>query len=248
MNRRFEFPDRPGEDARPMPLHPDELSGDAVSAQELGGALEAARALETAAAAAPPLRASADFADRVMARLQAEPTPGAVGYLTPLRRFGLGGLAASVRQAWTVAGRGSRSFGVRATALAYVLAIVLIGTSITGLAAYGTAGALGLLDGPDASPSPTLPLESPGPVVEPSPTAEPSPSPSTEPSPEPSAWESTEPDESGDDGGGAGATPRESDDDDDDETPEPSKTPKPSETPDSTRTPSPSGSADADDD
>lgn len=247
MSGRIGFPGLPGEDARPATLHPDELSGDAVSAQELGGALEAARALETAAAA-PPVRASADFTDRVMARLQAEPTPGAVGYLTPLRRFGLGGLIASLRQAWTVAARGSRSFGVRATALAYVLAVVLIGTSITGLAAYGTAGALGLLDGPNASPSPTLPLEPPGPVVEPSPTTEPSPSPSTEPTPEPSATESVEPAASDDGHGGAEATPRESSDDNGAETPDPSKTPKPSETPDSTRTPSPSGSADADDD
>jgi hypothetical protein len=245
VSGRIGFPGLPGDDARPTTLHPDELSGDAVSAQELGGALEAARALETAAVASP-VRASADFTDRVMARLQAEPTPGAVGYLTPLRRFGLGGLVASLRQAWAVAARGSRSFGVRATALAYVLAVVLIGTSMTGLAAYGTAGALGLLDGPDASPSPTLPLESPGPMVEPSPTTEPSPSPSTEPTPEPSATESMEPAES-DDHGGAGATPRESSDDDDAETPDPSKTPKPSETPDSTRTPSPSGSEDADD-
>jgi len=230
-----------------MPLHPDELSGDAVSAQELGGALEAARALE-AAAVAPLVHTSAAFADGVMARLEGEPTPGALGYLAPLRRLGLGGLAASLRQAWAVVGLGTRPLGVRATALAYVLAVVLIGSSITGLAAYGTAGALGLFEGPDASPSPTLPVESPGPMNEPSPTTQPpsTPTPSPEPSEEPSATQSSEPEESDDDHGGAGATPRETDDDHDSETPQPSKTPKPSETPDSTKTPGPSASADDD--
>lgn len=247
MSGRAGFPGLPGDAERPMPLHPDELSGDAVSAQELGGALEAARSLE-ATAVAPPVRPSSDFADRVMARLEGEPTPGATGYLAPLRRLGLGGLVASVRQAWAVVGLASRPLGVRATALAYVLAVVLIGSSITGLAAFGTAGALGLLDGPDASPSPTLPVESPGPVVEPSPTTEPAPTavPSLEPSEDPSATGSLEPEESDDDHGGASATPRETDDDHDSETPQPSKTPKPSQTPESTRTPGPSASADDD--
>jgi hypothetical protein len=177
-----------------------------------------------------------------MARLADEPAPGPVGYLVPVRRLGLAGLLASIRQAWAFAGRGSRPFAVRATALAYILAVVLAGTSLTGLAAYGFAGAVGLL-GPDRTPAPTSPAESPGPIAEPSPPREASPTPSPtigptiEPTVEPSPTvpESEEPSESGDGGSTPRPTPRETDDHDDEtESPDSTPTPKPSEAPSST--------------
>lgn len=244
MNGRAGFPGLPGHDDRPLTLHPDELAGEAVSAPELRDALEAARLLESAASA-PSVRPSPDFADRVIARLADEPAPGPVGYLVPVRRLGLAGIVASVRQAWAFVGRGSRPFAVRATALAYVLAVVVAGTSLTGLAAYGFAGAVGLL-GPDRTSVPTSPAESPGPIVEPSPTREPSPSPSPtigptfQPTVEPSPTvpESEEPPQSGEGGSTPRATPHETEDDDDDEehesdSPDATRTPKPSETPSS---------------
>ncbi len=242
MSGRTGFPGPSGDDGRPLPLHPDELAGDAVSAQELGGALEAARALETAAAV-PPIRAGSDFADRVMASLEHEPAPGAAGYLVPVRKRGLRGLAASVRQAWWFFERGSRPFAARTAALAYVLAVVIVGTSLTGLAAYGFAGAIGLL-GPDRSPAPTQGLETPAPITEPPATLEVTPTPphSIEPteSPDASELESEDPE-----GSGATAkptaTPRETEDDDEHGSLEPSKTPKPSETPRASGSPTPSG-------
>jgi len=244
VSGRAGFPGLTG-DARPLPLHPNELVADSVSPQELGAALEAARLLE-AAALAPALGPGRDFVDGVMARLQHEPAPGPTGYLLPLRRSGLLGVAASIRQAWWFVERGSRPLAVRTTALAYVLAVVLIGTSLTGFAAYGFAGALGLL-GPDHSPAPALPSESPTPVTEPPviPDVTPAPTQPIEPTerPGPSELET-------DDQAGAGktskptATPRETEDDDDDGH---GGTPKPSETPEATRTPNPSASPGSDD-
>ncbi len=225
----------------PMPLHPDELAGEAVGAQQLASALDAARALEQVAAG-PSASPSAGFADRVMASIATEPVPSGRGYLVPLRRLGLAGLGTSLRQAWVFATRGGRPLGVRATALAYVLAIVIVGTSLTGVAAYGVAGAFGLL-GPDRSPTPTETLASSGPIDEPTPTA-PAPSidlPTSLPSPEPteSPEASEEPEATDDDDDRTAApesTPEESDDDDHaadpTRTPRPSDTPKPSSSPD----------------
>ena len=245
MSDPIGFPGMPGDDDRALTLHPDELAGESVSAQELGGALEAARSLE-AATEVPAIRPSADFTDRVMARLEAEPAPGPVGYLVPLRRAGLYGLLASLRQAWGLVGRGARPVAVRATALAYVLAVVIVGTSLTGLAAYGFAGAFGLL-GPDRSAAPTQPLDTPSPRVQPTPTTEhePTQDPPPEPSimPSPSALESNEPEPTDDDRSTPRTTPRATEDGDDHETgtPEPTDTPKPSGT--SKASPSPSESS-----
>jgi hypothetical protein len=115
-----------------------------------------------------PVQPSRDFGDRVMAALATEPTPAPAGFLAPLRRRGyVAGFAASVRQAWASAFTGGRPAMVRASALAYVLAVAIAGTALAGAATIGVGSALGIL-----GPSPT---QSPAPVT-PAPTnlAEPS--------------------------------------------------------------------------
>lgn len=250
----------------PGAFHPREL--EAADAQpsdaDLATAWTAARELE-AALPHDPLIPSAGFADRVMAAVALEPAPRPAGFLAAFRaRPGLAGLVASVREAWTVASAGvGRPVGVRGLALAYVLAIAVLGTSLTGLAAVGAAGALGLLDdAPSPAPSvqPTvapsvLPSATPSPDPSGSPAASPevsgSPAPTgtAEPSQSVEPAESEEPDAS-DDGGAAspaaspddspepsddgGASPSPSFDDD---SAEPSDTPRPSDTPKPSQTP-----------
>ncbi len=172
------------------------------------------------------------------------------GFLAAFRAHpGLAGFVASVRDAWTVVSGGpGRPAGARGLAFAYVLAVVIVGTSLTGVAAYGTAGALGFLDG-DRSPSPAVLTPSP----EPSPSAPPEPSLTPAPSLSDAPIESVEPSESAepessDDGSpspgasspaGPSASPKASDDHDespspsadDDSSAEPSRTPRPSDTP-----------------
>ncbi len=161
----------------------DQLPNDA----ELATAWSMARELE---ASRPPetIGPSAPFVDRVMAAVALEPAPRRAGFLAELRaRPGLAGFAASVREAWTVASGGpGRPAGARGLALAYVLAVAVIGASLTGVGVYGAAGALGLLDG-DRSPTPAVATPSPSP----SPSPEPSRTPDVSTSPEPS--ESAEP-------------------------------------------------------
>lgn len=207
---------------------------------------------------------SPGFGDRVMMALADEPAPSSVGFLAPVWRRGyLAGFVASVRQAWVTAGGGGRPVLARATALAYVLAVVIAGTSLAGVATVGLAGAFGLL-GPTASQTPSP--QAPGPTRAPEtdlPAAESAPPPTVGESDEPSET----PDASGDHGGagaepsddhGGGPGPGESDDDhgdhagpgssgsgsddgsgDDSEegTPKPSETPRPSGTPKPSETP-----------
>ena len=158
----------------PGSFRPSELDGadQRATDADLAGAWSTARELE-AALPAESIMPSAGFADRVMAAVALEPAPRPAGFLAVLRdRPGLAGLVASVREAWAVvAGGPGRPIRARGLALAYVLAVLVIGTSLTGVATYGAAGALGLLDG-DASPTPTV-QES----IEPSTTPPPSPSP-----------------------------------------------------------------------
>jgi len=253
----------------PGSFRPNELAGSdrQPSDAELAGAWTAARELE-AALPPDPIGPSASFADRVMAAVAREPAPRPAGFLDALRaRPGLSGLSASVREAWAVAFTGvARPARVRGMALAYVFAVVVIGSSLAGTVALGAAGALGLLD-PDPSPAPSTIVS---PTTGPSPSASPSPSPSmpgASGSPGPTATgeptgtaepsESVEPGESdapdaSDDGASSppGATvapsPEESDDHggggsspspNDDESPEPSDTPRPSDTPKPSETP-----------
>jgi hypothetical protein len=233
----------------PGSFRPTELSGAdrSPSDGELATAWSIARELE---ASLPPetVGPSPRFADAVMAAVAREPAPRRAGFLAALRaRPGLAGFAASFREAWTVAvGGPGRPAGARGLALAYVLAVLVIGTSLTGVAAYGAAGALGFLDG-DRSPTPSVETPSP----EPSSSPEPSRTPDVSTSPEPSASaepsESVEPSDSkspeptataprsspkaspeaSDDHGGSSPSPSAGDD----SSPEPSRTPRPSDTP-----------------
>jgi len=240
----------------PGSFRPSELDGSEQRAgdADLAGAYAIARELE-ASLPTESIGPSADFTDRVMAAVALEPAPRPAGFLAALRaRPGLAGLAASVREAWAVVGGGpGRPMRARGFALAYVLAVLVIGTSLTGVAAYGAAGALGLLDA-DASPTPSVqetvaPSTTPGPLPTPTvtPTATPSPTPAESlESPEPTESAepdgSSEPEESDDHGGdspgasdGGASSPEPSLDDDSaaepSDTPRPSDTPKPSQTP-----------------
>jgi hypothetical protein len=128
----------------------------------MDGAIKAAGWLEASMLDAP-VHASPDFGDRVMAALEAEPTPAPAGFLSPVRRRGIAaGFAASLRQAWASAFSGGRPVLVRASALAYVLAVVLAGTALAGFATVGIGSALGLL-GPSATqtvaPATTAPTD-----------------------------------------------------------------------------------------
>jgi hypothetical protein len=241
----------------PGSFRPSELDGSEQRAgdADLAGAYAIARELE-ASLPSESIGPSADFTDRVMAAVALEPAPRAAGFLAALRaRPGLAGLATSVRAAWAVVGGGpGRPMRARGFALAYVLAVLVIGTSLTGVAAYGAAGALGLFDA-DASPTPSVqetvaPSTTPAPSASPSPTVTPSPSPtesveptkSVEPSESVEPSGSSEPEESDDHGGDS---PGASDDGasspepslDDESAAEPSDTPRPSDTPKPSQTP-----------
>lgn len=227
---------------------PNELGTD--QSDELEDALVAAASLG-AAVDVPPVSPSPAFTDRVMAALVDEPAPSPVGFMVPLRRRGfLAGFSASVGQAWASLGGGGRPFLARASALAYVLAIVVAGTSLAGVATIGVAGALGML-GPTATQSAA---PSPGPVTSP----EQSPSPSIQSAP-PTPIETVEPSETpeaSDDHGGGGAEPSDDhggnsgpgssgdddehgseSDDSETETPDSSRTPRPTKTPEPSETP-----------
>ncbi len=246
---------------RPGSFRPSELDGadQPLGDAELAGALSMARELE-ASLPGDLSGPSAAFGDRVMVAIALEPAPRPAGFLAVLRaRPGLAGLTASVREAWAVvAGGPGRPMRARGLALAYVFAILVIGTSLTGVAAYGAAGALGLFDD-DASPIPTVqetvaPSPTPAPIETPtvSPSPSPTPTESTEPTESQEPDGSTEPQESDDHGGATPAatpdeSPDESDDDggsspapsqeSDDSSSEPSDTPRPSDTPKPSQTP-----------
>ena len=241
----------------PGSFRPSELDGadQRATDADLAGAWSMARELE-AALPAESIMPSAGFADRVMAAVALEPAPRSAGFLAVLRdRPGLAGLVASVREAWAVvAGGPGRPVRARGLALAYVLAVLVIGTSLTGVATYGAAGALGLFDG-DASPTPTVqesiePSTTPSPSPTPAPTVTPSPMPteSVEPSGSVKPSESAEPSGSAEPEASAdhdGASPGASDDgasspepsSDDESSSEPSDTPRPSDTPKPSQTP-----------
>jgi hypothetical protein len=239
----------------PGSFRPSELDGSEQRAgdADLASAYAIARELE-ASLPTESIGPSADFTDRVMAAVALEPAPRPAGFLAALRaRPGLAGLTTSVREAWAVVGGGpGRPMRARGLALAYVLAVLVIGTSLTGVAAYGAAGALGLFDA-DASPTPSVqetvaPSTTPGPLPTPTVTPSPTPAEPTDPPESPESTESAEPDgssepEESDDHGGD--SPGASDDGasspepslDDDSAAEPSDTPRPSDTPKPSQTP-----------
>jgi len=178
----------------PGSFRPTELDGadPAPGDAELAGAYAMAREIESALPR-DTVTPSAGFADRVMAAVSREPAPRPTGFLVAVREHpGLAGLVVSVREAWAVAAHGSgRPARARGLALGYLVAVLVVATSLTGVAAYGAAGGLGLRDG-NASPSPSVVAPSPRPSASSGPT---SPAPDASTSPQPG--ESTEPDGSG---------------------------------------------------
>jgi hypothetical protein len=242
----------------PRRFDPREVDGpdsDATAA-ELAEALAAARSLETSLAevSSPP---SADLAERIMASVRHERSPRAAGILATLRRRpSPAGVVASLGIGWRRA-TGGGPLGVRATALAYVAAVVLLLGTMSGVAAYTAAGALGWLPGTSHPPDASLPAPTPAPLA----------------SPEPTDAEGSEPVESGepadtegptetpeasrrpgatDNGGGGGdgsddgqtASPGSSSDDHGDGgSGQPSATPRPTGTPKATETPKPTSSS-----
>lgn len=184
----------------PGSFRPEELTGadSGMTDAERAQSYSAARELEQAIGS-EQFHPAAGFTNRVMAAVANEPAPRSAGFLAPLlARHSLAGAVASVRTAWSIALNGAgRPVGARGLALAYVLAVLLIGVSLTGAAAYGAAGAIGLL-GPDGTPRPSL--VAPGPTHSPEASSEASepagsedPSESVEPSESPDASESPDP-------------------------------------------------------
>ena len=216
-----------------------ELSGSATGAEDdqLLEAIESGRRLQALLSERDP-RTSPDLADGIMAAIRAEPAPRPAGILAALRRRpGPEGFVESLRVAWRRAADGGAPRR-RAAAAAYVLAIAVLGASLTSAAAYGAAGALGLLGPSSPRPDHTPALVTPAPLPSPQrsdreseaprETAEPSEA-ETERA-EPSETESAESDEPGEtedhgDGGpGGGGTG--------------SRTPEPTRAPHSSREPS----------
>ena len=216
-------------------FRPDELGGPEVdlSDADLAATWAAAREIE-ASLPIDAVQPSTGFADRVMAAVAAEPAPRRSGFLIGLRaRPGVATFLTSVREAWAVAaGGGGRPLGARALAMGYVLAVLVIASSLTGVAAYGTAGALGLLDDHSPTPSQVEPGPTTVPDESPAESAGPSEGPdgSEEPSGSPEPSDTAGPDESGTSGdsGGPAAT-----DDHGGSSPEPDSSPEPSSSPDS---------------
>ena len=202
----------------PGSFRPDELLGNdtKIPDTERAESYAAARELEQALSS-EGVHPSAGFADRVMAAVAMEPAPRPTGFLAPLRaRHSLAGVVASVQAAWSVAtGGAGRPARARGVAMAYVLAVLLIGASLTGVAAFGTAGALHLIT-PDRTPEPSI--HTPGPSESPD-----------------ASSEATEPGESSEPSGSA--EPSESHDANESAEPSGSDHPEDSANPDSTRSP-----------
>ena len=116
---------------------------------------------------ATAVRARAEFTDRVMAAIEAEPRAGAGHRRRQRARAGaLGGVLAAIRDSFRVAFGGGFPMAARAQALALVMVVVLAAGG-TGIVA---ARAVGLLDDrgtPPPSPSPSLPEPTTSPVAEP---------------------------------------------------------------------------------
>ena len=200
----------------PGSFRPDELvGGDAkIPDSERAESYAAARELEQAISGGD-VHPSAGFSNRVMAAVMAEPAPRAIGFLAPLQaRHSLAGVVASVKAAWSVVmGGGGRPVGARGLALAYVLAVMLVGVSLTGVAAFGTGAALHLIT-PDHTPQPSI--HTPGPTSSPDESMDGNeasdshePEDSGEPGESPGSSESSEPGESDhpEDSSGPGASP-----------------------------------------
>ena len=251
---------RPG--GQPRPFTPAELDGaSGAHPDELAADTRIARDLESLAARTAPTR-SADFADRVMTAIAAEPAPAPARLAgRALRRGSLGAFVASLRDAWRVTVGTGFPVAARAQAMALVLVVAALATG-SGMV---TAGALGLFDSSPSTPAPTI--EQPSEEVSssseasetPEPTEEASQSPDASESPDPSRSPETESaapaptarpgdsvDEHASSGTGSSATsrptstptPTSTPSGEDHHSPRPSDGPWPSETPNPTSTPS----------
>jgi hypothetical protein len=234
---------------RPDRFRPDELDGDATAGDQ-ARLLATARELEWLAIT-DDIAPSADFADRVMAAVAAEPTPRPIAAAaSAARRGAILGVFAAFGDLWRVAWTGGRPMAVRVPAVALV--VVVLAASL-GAGALGVGALSGLLDRPGETAPPTQ-VESASPVVaspSPSPTASPSPSRSPDASATPEASGSPELSESPKPAASPAptskasaiprptATPRPIATPSPIETPHPTETPNPTETPESGKTPNP---------
>lgn len=234
-----------------QPIQPDELdesnSGDNGASGYDGAsdtdALMMARELESASIL-DPVQPSAAFVDAVMAAIEQEPAPdAALAIVGPIRRSGPAGFVESVRAAIALLTLGAgRPLAARAMAFGYLVVVGALALGLSGGAAVGAAGVLGLLDGVEPEPTPiVLPSPSPSPSASVSATLGPSASPtgSIEPSGSPGGSEdpSASPSESTESSVRPSRSPSPTGSPDESETPEPSDTPKASDTPEPSETP-----------
>lgn len=151
-----------GRDEGPRPFSPAELDGvDLASPDELVALSRIARELE-AAAERGGVRPSADFANRVMRSIAAEPSPAPVRAASEaVRRRSASAVLGAIRDAVRVAFGAGFPIAVRAQALALVLAVTVVvatGSSVV------TVGAVRLLGGnpmpgfPDSTSQPVTPI------------------------------------------------------------------------------------------
>jgi hypothetical protein len=149
---------------RPGPFSPAELDGaDDPNPRDEGDVLRVARELE-ALAAAPTGRPSAEFADRVMRSIAAEPLPAPARAARAAVRHHAGrDLVGAFRDAFRVFFGHGFPVAVRAQALALVLVVVALAAG-SGMA---TAGAVGWIRESRLVPMPGLLAPTPTPTATP---------------------------------------------------------------------------------
>jgi len=161
---------RPGD--QPGPFTPAELDGvDGIAPDELAADRRVARELEGVADRGT-VRPSADFSERVMAAIAAEPAPAPVRAAgAAVRRGSLGALLVSFRDAWRV----SFGTGFPMAARAQALALVLVVSGALATSGVVTAGALGAFTNRGTGPAPTQATDAPVITSQPTPTQVPTP-------------------------------------------------------------------------
>jgi len=156
-----------GRDDAPRPFTPAELDGvDAALPDEVLALGRVARELE-AAADRGSVRASADFSDRVMRSIAAEPSPAPVRAAgAAVRRRSLAAMLMAFRDALRVSFGAGFPVAVRAQALALVLVVTAVFATGSGMA---TVGAVRLISGNPLTgvPGETSPAATPAPTETP---------------------------------------------------------------------------------
>ncbi len=166
---------RPGD--LPGPFTPAELDGIDGAPDELAADRRVARELEGVADRGT-VRPSADFAERVMAAIAAEPAPAparAAG--AAIRRGSLGAFLVSFRDAWRV----SFGTGFPVAARVQALALILVVSGVLVSSGAVTAGALGVFTDRGPGPAPTQSTDAPVVTSEPTPPPTLAPAESTSP-------------------------------------------------------------------